>query len=113
MSRSTAQVLADHMVAFGKGIDAIVADYADDAIMITPEATFRGLDGVRSFFSQAFATLPPGFMEAFNVKHQEIVGEYAYILWDALPWVPLGTDTFVIRDGKIVMQTVTMYAAEG
>jgi hypothetical protein len=42
------------------------------------------------------------------MRRQEVHGEIAYIVWKAdTPSldVPLGTDTFVVRDGKIVVQT--------
>jgi hypothetical protein len=39
------------------------------------------------------------------MHRQEFVGDVGYIVWEALPWVSLGTDTFVVRHGKIVMQT--------
>jgi hypothetical protein len=38
----------------------------------------------------------------------EVVGEIAYIVWHSVNQgadVTLGTDTFVIRDGKIAVQT--------
>jgi hypothetical protein len=41
------------------------------------------------------------------------VGELAYILWRAEPWVPFATDTFVVRNGKILVQTVTARLAQG
>ena len=35
----------------------------------------------------------------------EVVGEIGYLMWDARPFIMLGTDTFLIRDGKIAVQT--------
>jgi hypothetical protein len=43
------------------------------------------------------------------LKHQSIKGDYAYILWTAETAdnsYDLVTDTFVVRDGKIVAQSV-------
>jgi hypothetical protein len=37
-------------------------------------------------------------------------GEIGYIAWK-MPGVALGTDTFVVRDGKIVAQTVAICPA--
>jgi hypothetical protein len=36
---------------------------------------------------------------------QEIVGEVAYILWERKPQISRATDTFVVRNGKILVQT--------
>jgi len=79
--------------------------------VITPDGTYRGLAKIRDFFTALMEGLPEGTLDAFTMKRQEIVGEIAYILWEAKPWFPLGTDTFVIREGKIVFQTLTVYSA--
>ncbi len=36
---------------------------------------------------------------------QDVEGEIAFIVWSSEPAFPLGTDTFIIRDGRIVAQT--------
>ena len=45
---------------------------------------------------------------SFEMQCEEVVGEIAYIVWSCETGthsLPVGTDTFVIRDGKIVAQT--------
>ena len=101
---STQAVLQHHLQAFGEGIDSIMTDYTENSVVITADATYRGLDEIRDFFTAFEAGLPEGFWEAFRMNRQEVV-EVAYILWDALPWIELGTDTFVVREGKIGIQT--------
>ena len=103
---TTLSVLEHHLQAFGEGIDAIMQDFTDDSVVITPDATHRGLSEIRTFFTAIVADLPEDFWEAIVIKRQETTGELAYILWEAKPWVPLGTDTFVIRHDKIVYQTL-------
>ena len=47
---------------------------------------------------------------AFSMKQQSVEGDYAYILWTAETAdnvYEVGTDTFVVRDGKIVAQSFT------
>ena len=46
-----------------------------------------------------------------NQVRQEVIGDVAYILWEAKPWFPMATDTFIVRDGKFVMQTFAAYAS--
>ena len=44
----------------------------------------------------------------FTMDRTEVVGEVAYIVWHSVNQgadVKLGTDTFVIRDSKIAVQT--------
>jgi hypothetical protein len=46
----------------------------------------------------------------FNMKQQFVEGDFAYILWTAETAdnvYELATDTFVVRDGKIVAQSFT------
>ena len=108
---ATQATLEHHLNAFTQGIDAIMQDYSEKSVVITPDATFRGLDEIRAFFTAFVESLPDGMWEAFTLKRQEVVGEVAYILWEANPWFPLGTDTFVVQDGKIVYQTFAAYMA--
>ena len=47
---------------------------------------------------------------AFRMKQQAVEGDYAYILWSAETAdnvYEMATDTFVVRDGKIVAQSFT------
>lgn len=47
---------------------------------------------------------------AFSMKQQSIEGDYAYIVWAAETAdnvYELGTDTFFVRDGKIMAQSFT------
>jgi len=46
----------------------------------------------------------------FSMKQQFVEGDYAYILWTAETAdnvYEVGTDTFVVRDDKIVVQPFT------
>ncbi len=83
-------------------------DYTDDSVLISADNTYRGLAQIRDFFTAFVASLPDGFWDSFKMNRQEVVGELAYIHWEAKPWVLMGTDTFIVRDGKILFQT---YAA--
>ena len=100
---------ANHLRAARDGVDAVMRDYADESVLVTPQATYRGSSAIRQFFDGFFKELPAGFFDAFKLNRQEVVGENGYILWQSHPWVPLATDTFVIRDGKIRFQTFAAY----
>jgi hypothetical protein len=65
---------------------------------------------VRSFFERFLADSPPELLAAFQIVRQEIQGEIAYLVWKAEPFIPLATDTFLIRDDKIVTQTFVAFA---
>jgi ketosteroid isomerase-like protein len=106
---TTEEVFNHHVQAIGDGdVDGIMADYADDAVLITHDNEFRGLDAIRGFF-QHFVTdvVPPG--SAFELTKLVHEGDHTYITWNSESEkykVPMSTDTFYIKDGKIALQTL-------
>lgn len=44
-----------------------------------------------------------------TLVHHAVEGEIAYVVWKADPFIPTAADTFLIRDGKILVQTVTPF----
>jgi len=106
---STEATLARHLNAIAQGPDAIMRDFTDDSVLITPDGALRGLAEVRSFFERFLAESPPELLAAFQLVRREIQGEIAYIVWKADPFIPLATDTFLIRDDKIVTQTFAAF----
>ena len=102
---STEAVLTHHLQSFGEGIDAVMSDYTESSVVFTPDGPLKGLAAIRPFFDGFINNSPPELFQAFTVTRQDIHGEVAYILWKAEPFVPLATDTFVIREGKIVAQS--------
>lgn len=111
MQLTTEGVIQNHLQAARIGVDAVMQDYADDAVLVTPDTTYRGHDEIRRFFTGFFAGLPEGFFDVFRLNRQEVVGDVGYILWEARPWLTLATDTFVVREGKIRLQTFASYSA--
>jgi ketosteroid isomerase-like protein len=106
MTRTPQEVFAHHSTAFGaKDIDEIVADFADDAVMITPAGVNRGKDGVRKAYRQIFADLPHA---AWDTKSNTYGDDVLLSEWaaDASQSRADGVDTFVFGDGQIRVQTV-------
>lgn len=105
----TEKTLLHHLQAFRAGdVDAIMADYPADAMLITPHGVLKGHEQIRALFTQIFTDMFPPDSTSLEILQQVIEGEIAYILWSgrsAHYTAPLGTDTFVMRDGKIVAQT--------
>jgi ketosteroid isomerase-like protein len=103
------KTLSHHLKAFGTGdLEAIMVDYAEDVLLITPEEIFKGAGQVRSFFTQLFARIFPEGWSALQLEKQVVEGEVAYIIWSGASAhlnVPFATDTFIIREGKITAQT--------
>ncbi|MBK7249886.1 MAG: nuclear transport factor 2 family protein [Gammaproteobacteria bacterium] len=108
----TEAVVRHHLEAFleQQGLDAILADYADDACFLSEGRAYCGRAAIREFFDGFLAALPPEAICDFTLRSLRVQGEVAYITWSAGPEFPLGTDTFVVRHGRIVAQTFAMYA---
>ena len=105
---STEAVLRNHLRAAKVGVDALLADYTEQSVMITQDATYRGIAEIRRFFTALLEDLPPGFFDRMmKISREEIVGEVGYLLWNGEPIVSQATDTFLVRDGKILLQTFT------
>ncbi len=105
---STKGVLEHHLKCFGEGdLNGILADYTPEAVLFTPEGPLRGIDAIRSLFQVMIAEFgKPGTV--FSMKQQFVEGDHAYILWTAETAdnvYEFATDTFVVRDGKIVAQS--------
>ena len=103
--------VADHQLrCFGEGdLKGVLSDHAPGAVLFTPDAPLRGVDAMRPLFQAMIAEFgKPG--AAFSLKRQSVEGDYAYILWTAETAdnvYEVGTDTFVVRDGKIAAQSFT------
>ena len=107
---STIDVVNRHLNYFDQAdLKGILSDYAPDAVMFTPNGTLTGPDAIRPLFEELIAEFgKPG--ATFDMKVQSVEGDYAYIVWSAETAenvYQLATDTFVVRDGKIVAQSFT------
>jgi hypothetical protein len=109
----TEAVVRRHLQAFveQQGLDAILADYADDACFLSEGRAYCGKSSVREFFDAFLAALPPRAIGQFALRSLRVQGDVAHITWSAGPELPLGTDTFVVRQGRIVSQTFAMVGA--
>jgi len=107
---STKEVLDHHLKCFGEGdLDGVLSAYAPGAILFTADGPLKGADTMRPFYQAMIAEFgKPGAV--FSMKQESVEGEYAYILWTAETadnMYEMATDTFVVRDGKIVAQSYT------
>jgi ketosteroid isomerase-like protein len=110
---TTEAVVGHHLDCFyALDLQGVVADYAPDAVMIVPTGVLRGVPEIMPFFRNFLAE----FAQAgatFDMRQQVIEGDVAYIRWVAQTpdtTYELGTDTFVVRNGKIAAQTYAVNA---
>jgi ketosteroid isomerase-like protein len=105
---TTSDVVDQHMKFFReRNLDGVLADYSSDAVLFIPGRPLKGLGEITPFFQAFLAEFTkPG--ASFSMRQQSVDGEYAYILWSAESAdnsYEAATDTFVVRDGKIVAQS--------
>ncbi|MBL4761129.1 MAG: nuclear transport factor 2 family protein [Gammaproteobacteria bacterium] len=113
---STQEVLNHHLEAFASGsVDDVMKDYTEESVLIVPDATLTGLDNIRAAFTGFFDGLFKPSTYNFTLDKAEISGQVAYIVWHSANQdadVLLGTDTFLIREGKISVQTFAAHIQE-
>lgn len=105
----TRAVLEHHLAGFSAGdADMVLEDYDDESVLVMPDGVVRGREALHATFTGFFSGLfAPGTYE-FTMDRMEVEGDVAYIVWHATcagAQVRLGTDTFVVRNGKIAVQT--------
>jgi ketosteroid isomerase-like protein len=108
VTAATQDVLAHHLECFGKlDLAGTMADYTDASRFFTPDGLLRGSEAIRRFFAVLFEEFEkPGM--SFELLRQEVDDDTAYIVWKAETadnLFEIGTDTFIVKNGKIVTQT--------
>jgi len=108
MAKTTVESVMQHhgQALLSGNLDELLKDYTKDSVMFTPMETYKGPERIREAFAGLTKMLPPEALANFKITKQEIQGEYAYVLWSALPTFPSAGDTFHVRNGKIIMQSV-------
>lgn len=106
---STEDVLDHHLEAFGRqDMDENLSDYREDSTLITHEERYEGIDEIEGAFEALFEEFDDPEAE-ITVDRKIIEGEIAYITWSAETpenSYEFATDTFLIRDGTIEVQTL-------
>lgn len=105
---TTSNVVAQHMRYFNeKNLDGVLAHYTPNSVLFIPGGPLKGLAAIRKFFQRFLAEFSkPG--SRFYMQEQHADGDYAYILWNAETadnTYEAATDTFIVRNGKIVAQS--------
>ncbi|MBB3086555.1 nuclear transport factor 2 family protein [Geodermatophilus sabuli] len=108
MARTPQEIFQSHVTAIGAGdVDAVVADYAEDAVLITPDGVTRGRDGIRQVFTSLLGDLPDA---QWTAPTQVYEGDVLFVEWTAVAEKARaeGVDTFVFSGNSIRVQTVRL-----
>lgn len=104
----TKAVLEHHWEAFKENdLEAVMADYTEESFLITPDTIYSGLKAIRENFIQAFEAFPRD-QDPLTLKKAVVERDVGYIIWQASTSsldLRFATDTFIIRNGKIIRQT--------
>lgn len=108
IDRSTADVFDDHLrlAGLGRHEDDIERNFAPGVVLLTGIGVLRGHDGVRRSREVLAEDIPDAEYEYVT---RLVDGDVAFLEWRARGEgveVTDGADSFVVRDGLIVAQTI-------
>ena len=113
MALSTKDVLERHLRyrADGDLERDLRENYAPDVVLLSYEGVHHGHDGVRKL-----AAILGGYASEHHYQYDQLVvdGDHALLRWSAegaSPPIDLGVDSFVVRDGRILAQTIYFVTA--
>lgn len=106
--QATQEVLDRHLTSFAElDLAGIMADYAPDAVLFTADGPLRGPGAIRPLFVAMLAEFgQPG--ATFTLQRMHVDGDHAFIVWSAATAANVyefATDTFVVRSGRIAVQS--------
>lgn len=107
-TRGTEAVLRDHLELARRGeIEADIArNYAADVVLLTRDGVLRGAEGIRHSARLLAEHMGTG---TFSYDAVRVADEYALLEWSAegdRGRISDGSDSFHVRDGRIVMQSI-------
>jgi hypothetical protein len=106
--RTPEEVFQHHGDALAKqDIDAIISDYAEDAIAITPAGVLHGRQEIGDAIRQVLATMPNA---SWDMRLTIFERDVLFLLWGAESEqnrINDCVDTFLFRDGLIVTHTMS------
>jgi hypothetical protein len=115
--------IVQHHVGSGGNVDAIMADYADNAVVLQNGRAIQGKEDIRKLFEAMFGgnrraslpagqnahdgpAAPPAAAPKMTVDRVWQEGNVGFVKWEMGP--VHATEEFVIRDGKIAVQAIFM-----
>jgi hypothetical protein len=106
--RTAREVFDDHLRIGVEGTveDDIARSYASTVVILTGDGVHRGYDGLRDQAARMQRELPNC---TFHYRTRLVEGEVAFLEWTAEAdgaRVRDGVDSYLIRDGRILAQTV-------
>ncbi len=118
--RTPEQIVRHHFAAAAaRNLQAVVDDYAEDAVLVTADGVVHGKAAVRAAFAQLLRGPQPGARPAGTAaggaqrRPQILISHFtstvAWLIWAQNAGKPnevRGVETYLVRDGKIELETV-------
>ena len=107
MARTPQEIFEHHTQTIGAGdLDGLLADYAEDALVVTPQGAVRGKPAIREAFIGMVGQLPDATFDMYN---QVYADDVLLLEWSAsgpTGRITDGIDTFVFRGDEIRVHTL-------
>jgi ketosteroid isomerase-like protein len=107
-SDASKNIIMHHLGSFqDNDLEAVIADYTNESVLITQDGTCKGPEEIKVFFATLMTHFPKQ-QSNFELDKIVVKNELVFIVWHATTpslEVSLGTDTFIIKDDKIYQQT--------
>ena len=107
-AQSVEETWEHHIDAWeARDIERIISDYNEESILILNNKIHKGLDDIKKVFLKLFQIFDNGINRIDPVT---IEGRVIFITWYFTPkgssMEYFGTDTFIVEDSKISVQTI-------
>lgn len=102
------RILENHINSFlGNDLEALMADFADESVLIAQDTSYKGLKEIRGFYAGLMLQFPK---QKSNIELEKTVinDDVVYFVWRGKSpglEVLFATDTLIIKNGKIHRQT--------
>jgi len=104
---TTQEVFDHHVQGFvERNVPMVLEDFTEDSVLISNGKEYEG-SAIGEFFTELFAELPADC--DFALTECVVRDRFVYIIWNAesdTTVYEFATDTFVVENGKITLQTV-------
>ena len=101
-------IVMRHINSFlDNNLEALLSDYTNESVLITQAATYSGPKEISAFFVDLNMHFPKQ-QSNFVLDKVVVNDDLVYIVWHAKTpslQVPIGSDTFILKDSKIYQQT--------
>lgn len=106
--RTPKEVLHDHLekARLGKVEEDLEINYSEDTIVLSTYGTYHGIEGLRFLAEKLSEEIPDADFTYTNIL---VEGEIGFLEWKAESSnakIEDGADSYWIRNGKIVAQTI-------